>query len=227
MPKGIELKTEVKRFQFELKEHSETGEIAGYGAVYNNVDRGGDVIDARAFDLACSKAVATGSMPKMLFQHDPSRVIGLWTEMMSDDYGLHMKGRLLTELPLGNEVHVLLKNNAIDGLSIGYRTLDYTMERGGKVRRLKELALIETSVVTVPMNELATVTTVKSLQTASDFERILLQAGVPQNFAQLITEHGFDEAKRLATLEPGAETTSKKASQLVAALTNLKEAFNA
>ncbi len=60
---------------------------------------------------------------KMLWQHDPARPIGVWDEVREDGRGLYVKGRLLLEVQAAREAHVLLQAGAIDGLSIGYRTL--------------------------------------------------------------------------------------------------------
>ena len=63
---------------------------------------------------------------------------------------LRVKGRILTELAQGREAAALLAAGAIDGLSIGYRTL--RAERDGKGQRLlAELDLWEVSLVTFPM----------------------------------------------------------------------------
>jgi phage head maturation protease len=52
-----------------------------------------------------------------------------------------------------------MKAGACKGLSIGYRTIKDLMD--GPVRRLKELALYEGSVVTLACNPLAQITAVK------------------------------------------------------------------
>ena len=64
--------------------------------------------------------------------------------------GLWVKGRILTEVDKGREAAALLAAGAIDGLSIGYRTV--RAERDGKGQRLlAELELWEVSLVTFPM----------------------------------------------------------------------------
>ena len=60
-----------------------------------------------------------------------------------------MKGRLLLEVQAAREAHVLLQAGAIDGLSIGYRTL--RAEGKGGRRLLHEIELWEVSLVTFPM----------------------------------------------------------------------------
>ena len=91
-----------------------------------------------------------GRSVKMLWQHDPSQPIGVWDEVREDGTGLYVKGRILIEVEKGREAAALLAAGAIDGLSIGYRTL--RAEKDGKGRRLlSELELWEVSLVTFPM----------------------------------------------------------------------------
>jgi HK97 family phage prohead protease len=67
-----------------------------------------------------------------------------------DANGLWVKGRLLPDVAKGREAVALLEAGAIDGLSIGYRTVK--AERDGKGQRLlSELELWEVSLVTFPM----------------------------------------------------------------------------
>jgi uncharacterized protein len=66
---------------------------------------------------------AAGRQVKMLWQHDPAQPIGVWDEVREDARGLWVKGRLLTEVARGREAAALIAAGAIDGLSIGYRTL--------------------------------------------------------------------------------------------------------
>jgi hypothetical protein len=70
--------------------------------------------------------------------------------VLEDATGLYVKGRILTEVERGREAVALLAAGAIDGLSIGYRTL--RAERDGKGQRLlAELELWEVSLVTFPL----------------------------------------------------------------------------
>jgi len=190
------MQTKTLTLDFDVKQVSDQGGFEGYASVANKVDHGGDMVTPGAFRGCIDRYATKGRMPKMLWQHDPTKVIGVWEAWAEDDKGLYMKGRLLTELQLAKETHVLMKNNAIDGLSIGYRTLDADYSGpDGRVRVLKELDVLEVSVVTFPMNEAATVTAVKHLQSKGDVERVLREAGVPGTFAKLVALYGFDEAK--------------------------------
>lgn len=124
--------------------------VAGYASLFGVKDQGGDVVAKGAYGASLARLAAKGGRVKMLWQHDPGHPIGVWDEVREDDQGLWVKGRILTEVEKGREAAALLTAGAIDGLSIGYRTV--RAERDGKGRRLlQELELWEVSLVTFPM----------------------------------------------------------------------------
>lgn len=125
-------------------------EIGGYASVFGVRDQGGDVVLPGAYGASLKRMAREGRRVRMLWQHDPAQPIGVWDEVAEDAVGLRVKGRVLTELAQGREAAALLAAGAIDGLSIGYRTL--RAERDGKGQRLlAELDLWEVSLVTFPM----------------------------------------------------------------------------
>ena len=124
--------------------------IAGYASLFGRKDQGGDIVMPGAYAGSLKRLDASGRRVKMLWQHDPTQPIGIWDEVREDARGLWVKGRLLPEVEKGREAAALLAAGAIDGLSIGYRTLK--AERDGKGQRLlQELELWEVSLVTFPM----------------------------------------------------------------------------
>jgi HK97 family phage prohead protease len=125
-------------------------EIAGYASLFGAADQGGDVVQKGAYGGSLARLAKLGSGVKMLWQHDPTRPIGVWDEVREDGRGLWVKGRLLLEVQAAREAHVLLQAGAIDGLSIGYRTLRSEKAAGGQ-RLLHEIELWEVSLVTFPM----------------------------------------------------------------------------
>lgn len=128
----------------------EGAEIAGYASLFGAADQGGDVVQRGAYAGSLARLAKARSGVKMLWQHDPTRPIGVWDEVREDERGLHVKGRLLLEVQAAREAHVLLQAGAIDGLSIGYRTLRSEKGQGGR-RLLHEIELWEVSLVTFPM----------------------------------------------------------------------------
>lgn len=124
--------------------------IEGYASYFGLADRGNDVVEAGAYAASLEKLAKAGRRVKMLWQHDPGEVIGVWDEVREDAKGLYVKGRLLTDVARAREAAALIEAGAIDGLSIGYRTIRATKDAAGH-RRLAELELWEVSLVTFPM----------------------------------------------------------------------------
>ncbi len=124
--------------------------VEGYASLFGKRDHSGDVVEPGAYTGSLAALARKGARVKMLWQHDPAQPIGVWDDVREDATGLWVKGRILTEVEKGREAAALLAAGAIDGLSIGYRTV--RAERDGKgQRRLAELELWEVSLVTFPM----------------------------------------------------------------------------
>lgn len=124
--------------------------IEGYASFFGQADQGGDIVQAGAYAASLDRLAQAGRSVKMLWQHDPSQPIGVWDEVREDARGLYVKGRLLPDVDRAKEAGSLLQAGAIDGLSIGYRTLKSTRNAQGQ-RLLLELDLWEVSLVTFPM----------------------------------------------------------------------------
>lgn len=142
------LETKFRRFDGELA-LQDGAEISGYASLFGAADQGGDVVQKGAYGASLARLAKAGGKVKMLWQHDPSRPIGVWDEVREDARGLFVRGRLLLDVQAAREAHALLKASAIDGLSIGYRTLRSEKAAGGRL--LHEIELWEVSLVTFPM----------------------------------------------------------------------------
>ncbi|MFD2739880.1 HK97 family phage prohead protease [Sulfitobacter aestuarii] len=131
-------------------EVSDGVEISGYASLFGEVDQGGDVVAPGAYAASLGALAAAGRCVKMLWQHDPGQPIGVWEEVREDGRGLWVKGRILDSVAGGREAAALVGAGAIDGLSIGYRTVRADKDAKGR-RLLSELELWEVSLVTFPM----------------------------------------------------------------------------
>jgi len=125
-------------------------EIKGYASFFDAVDQGNDVVQRGAYGASLIALRAAGRSVKMLWQHDPAQPIGVWDEVREDARGLFVKGRILGSVQMGREAIALIEAGAIDGLSIGYRTVKAAKNTKGQ-RLLQELELWEVSLVTFPM----------------------------------------------------------------------------
>ncbi|MDU8911073.1 HK97 family phage prohead protease [Aestuariicoccus sp. MJ-SS9] len=124
--------------------------IEGYASLFGACDHGNDVVSPGAYGASLKRLGAERRAVKMLWQHDPAQPIGIWDEVREDARGLYVKGRLLDSVEKGRETAVLIAAGAIDGLSIGYRTVKAQKNDKGQ-RLLTELELWEVSLVTFPM----------------------------------------------------------------------------
>ena len=133
-----------------LTDEAGTAVIEGYASLFGLTDQGGDIVAPGAYSASLKRLVARGDKVRMLWQHDPAQPIGIWDEIREDAKGLWVKGRLLPEVAQAREAAALIAAGAIDGLSIGYRTVK--ADRDGQGRRvLTEVELWEVSLVTFPM----------------------------------------------------------------------------
>lgn len=152
--------TEKLHVHLDIKALADDGSFEGYASSFDNPDQGRDVMRKGAFKSSLAKRPA--NTIKMFRDHDPGQLVGVWTDLKEDARGLFAKGRLILETVLGRETHALMKAGALDGLSIGFKTIKDSFDREKRLRFLDDVDLREISIVAFPMNERATVTAIKS-----------------------------------------------------------------
>ena len=186
------LNTEQRFQSLDLKEISNEGAFEGYASKFGDRDQGGDTVMKGAFKNSLRSRGAKGV--KMLWQHEPAFPIGIWEKVSEDDTGLFVKGQLLLSVAKAKEVYELMKAGIIDGLSIGYRTIKAVRDDATSFRQLKEIDLWEISLVTFPMLQSATVTSVKADWDKREVERVLRDAGMPNAMAVKLIAGGWNAA---------------------------------
>ena len=122
--------------------------FAGYAAIFDAPDRGGDIVRKGAFARITRDGAAKAGVP-LLWQHDVGRRLGFVESLSEDEHGLRIIATLDGKEPI-------VRKGA--GLSFGYRV---RAKRNGTYRELTDLDLIEVSVVTHPMQPLARVLAVE------------------------------------------------------------------
>jgi HK97 family phage prohead protease len=135
------------------------GVVEGYASVFGAIDQARDMVMPGAF-LATLQARGLRRIP-MLFQHDPAEPIGIWTELREDSHGLFARGRLIPDVNRAREVLALVRAGAIDGLSIGFRTVKGRIDPRTRIRKLDAVDLWEVSIVTFPLQSAARVRALK------------------------------------------------------------------
>ena len=125
--------------------------FAGYAAVFDRPDKGGDVIRRGAFARALGRA---GEVP-LLWQHKSGAVVGRIEHLSEDKHGLRVIASVADKRVVG-----LLGGGKVDGLSFGYRVRE--AKSAGSHRELVELDLVEVSLVANPMQPKARVHAVET-----------------------------------------------------------------
>lgn len=196
------LSTPIQNCQ--LKFASEVGEFEGYASVFNSTDLVGDTIVPGAF----KSSIESGRRIKMFLNHRQHDVpVGDWLEMREDDVGLFAKGRIDMQHKDGPTVYSALKRGAMDSLSIGFTMDAQDFERKSDGRIIKNLRLLEASIVSFPCEPAAKILAVKSaieeIETLADAERLLRDAGFTANNAKTfvslvkrIARDGYEAKKK-------------------------------
>jgi len=189
----VTARRETKFAGAELERVRPDGAFSGYASLFGERDLGNDVMARGAFARSLDRRGATGV--RMLWQHDPAEPIGVWTHIAEDAEGLRVTGRLATGTARGREVLELMRAGAIDGLSIGFRTIRARTEKASGARHILEADLWEISVVTFPMLPSARIDAVKAagkLPTVRQFERWLVRdAGLTRAQALTVIARGY------------------------------------
>lgn len=127
----------------------EDGTVEGYASLFGAIDQARDMVVRGAFAQTLRQK-SVHRVP-MLFQHDPAEPVGVWLELREDSQGLYARGRLIPEVARGRELLALIRSGAIDGLSIGFRTVKGRIDPRTRVRSLLAVDLWEISIVTFPL----------------------------------------------------------------------------
>jgi len=196
---------EMKRIDCSLtvtKDLSEDGTFEGYGSVFDVLDSDREIVVKGAFEKSLKEKGPRGI--KFLWQHRTDQPVGIFPEMGEDERGLFLKGDIATAASQGRDAYELLKIGALDGLSIGFRTVKSEIDEEVRIRKLVEIDLWEVSLVTFPANSQARVSAVKddvafaglagmasTIETERDFEGLLRDVGYSQQEAKAITANGF------------------------------------
>jgi Escherichia/Staphylococcus phage prohead protease len=162
---------ETKALAFTLTElkAKDTGwEVAGYASTFGGTpDSYGDIVATGAF----ADSLLARPHVRLLWQHNLEEPIGKAISLKEDDKGL-LGHWSLVPTDTGSKAHQLLHAGLVDSLSIGFMTRDAEYKDDG-TRILKNIDLFEVSLVTVPANSNAVVT---SFKTDLPFHLLLKQA---------------------------------------------------
>lgn len=148
--------------------------INGYAST-NEVDRAGDVIPASVWEAGMKNYLKN---PVVLAYHDHDDPVGRMTEHKVDEKGLWIKARISAAAA---EVFNLVKDGVLTAFSVSFRVLDAAYDSVTELFVVKELELLEISVVSVPCNQDTIFSLAKSFDSADDYDNFKKQFAISSN----------------------------------------------
>ncbi len=136
--------------------------IEGYAST-NDVDRAGDIVPKSVWEDGLTNYLKN---PIILSQHDHDDPIGRMVEHKIDEKGLWIKARISAAA----EVFNLIKDGVLTAFSIGFRVLDAEYNSATELFVIKELELMEISVVSVPCNQNTIFNLSKAFDNAEEYK---------------------------------------------------------
>ena len=158
----------MKYKTIELKAN-ELGGVSGFFSTYDKTpDSYGDIIEPGAFTETLEKRKESGHPFPLCFNHDFSAVIGAVDSVEDTEKGPYIDASFL-DTSLAQDVRKMLQSGAIYQFSFAYdvlasRTPSAEEKANGVMNVLTKLEVFEISVVTVPANQNAVATEVKSVE---------------------------------------------------------------
>lgn len=175
--------------------------FSGYASVFGGIDSYGDTIEQGAY----KNTLEARDRPIRMRWNHFGDIIGKWTNIREDEKGLYVEGELTPGHSKAQDVFASLKHGAIDGLSIGYR-VKQSEQLGGERRLLKEIDLVEISVVEEPADISAKIGEVKSLldkaASIKEVENLLRDVG---GFSRVDAKHLVSRINSLYQRDAEAE----------------------
>ncbi len=188
------------------------GVFSGYASVFNGVDSYGDTIMPGAY-----KGTLEGrDRPIQLRWNHWGPVIGKWLSIEEDEIGLKVTGELTPGHSVADDAYALLKHGAVTGMSIGYRVksaMDFPEENR---RELKEIELIEISIVENPADNAAQISGVKSA--INDAESLKEIESILRDVGRFSRADATALVARIKSLTHGERDAKKDTSELVLAI---------
>lgn len=195
---------ETKSLSFKMAEDDSLGRFSGDAATYGNVDLAGDIVLPGAFNKCIAE---NGIHYPLLWSHNQNDVIGSFN-VKDLEASLGIEGSFNMDVQRGREGYALLKRGDLKGLSIGYIVRDCDWDQDGH-RLLKELELVEVSLVAIPCNPEATAEA-KTMSLAKKSSLAELDEETRADFKKLVKEalaeiNETEEDPKAETDEPTEE----------------------
>ena len=199
--------------------------IEGYANTVDK-DRAGDVVPAHVWELGIKNYLKN---PIILAHHDTSKPIGRMTDFSVDSKGLWIKARISAA---AEDEFNLIRDGVLTAFSVKFIVKDADYDSITDLFVVKELELLEISVVSIPMNQNSLFNLSKSFETAAELEefknyfnkRTDTSAKGLENSEPLPNEEDMKPEEIQALLQKAIEDSAKATVDAIAKANAEKEA---
>lgn len=170
-----------------------SGRVSGLASTFSTTpDRHGDLVVRGAFKKTLEEHAALGLKPAMLWAHTQEHVIGRWDQLEETAAGLAVSGVVNLKTAAGREAFEHIKAGDAAGLSIGYAVPEGGRRyEGDGVFVLSEIELFEISIVAIPADPRARISSAKSLASKAELADALREIGLPKAAAARVAAGGW------------------------------------
>jgi HK97 family phage prohead protease/HK97 family phage major capsid protein len=177
--------------------------IEGYAST-TDVDRHGDVVPSSVWEKGIQNYLKN---PVVLAFHDHGQPIGRVTQYKADSKGLWIKAKISSAA----KQYQLIKDGVLSAFSIGFRVMDAEYNSAAEVFLIKELELVEISVVSVPANQNSLFELSKAFDSPEEYKSFKEQFAVNKQSAK-----GLDQGSAQSNNTKEWKMNPEEIKQLVA-----------
>jgi HK97 family phage prohead protease len=168
------------------------------------VDRGGDFVDPKAFKSSLDSFMTN---PVVFLNHDWSTPIGLVEDAKITSKGLQVEVEIAEGLPVSDQVWKMIDLGLLNSFSIGFKPIEMEYNKEMDAMHIKDLELLEVSVVTIPMNKDSQF----SINSKGMFEDIKIDdSGEMITYKQLVGDVDIEEPSTEEEVETKSEEKAEE-----------------
>ena len=174
--------------------------IAGY-ANTSDKDRTGDIVLPQAW----AKGIENfRKNPILLFQHDHSKPIGRVNQITVDKKGIFVEANVSEAAETQHGIKTLISDGTLKSFSVGFRVKDAEYDKRNDTLVIKDVELLEISVVSIPANQNSLFSVRKSFENEDEYKQFKEQfVSADEETKELETEEM--EVSDVATQDPNKQ----------------------
>ena len=170
-----------------------TFKIAGY-ANTSDKDRSGDIVVPEAWAKGIENFRRN---PILLYQHDHNKPIGKVSSVTVDKKGIFVEASVSEAAEKQHGVKTLISDGVLKSFSVGFRVKDADYDQRSDTFFIKDVELLEISVVSVPANQNSLFSVRKSFEDDNSYMQFKKQFGATEELLEKTAETAETAEKEL------------------------------